>query len=124
VTRFERALTDLVGGYDGGAVLWLVSAMRLEVAVQRARDVDRFRAYPEGVLNRLLVDVDDALGTGEVAVDLQRLLIDGGDEQTDERRRQDVGELLLARARELADARLHATPDEWEAFSPRRRGRR
>jgi hypothetical protein len=123
VTRFERALTDLVGGYDGGAVLWLVSAMRLEVAVNRARDVDRFRLHPEGALNRLLVDVDDALTTGTVAVDLQRLLNDHGDEQTEAGRRRDVAELLHARARELADARLHATPDEWEAFSPRRRRR-
>jgi hypothetical protein len=123
VTRFERALTDLVGGYDGGAVLWLVSAMRLEVAVTRARDVDRFRSYPEGALNRLLVDVDDALGTGGIAVDLQRLLNDAGDEQTEHQRRENVAELLLGRARELADARLHATPDEWEAFSPRRRRR-
>jgi hypothetical protein len=123
VTRFERALTDLVGGYDGGAVLWLVSAMRLEVAVNRARDVDRFRLHPEGALNRLLVDVDDALTTGTVAVDLQRLLNDHGDQQTEAGRHRDVAELLHVRARELADARLHATPDEWDAFSPRRRRR-
>lgn len=123
-SRYERALTDLVGGYEGGAVLWLVSLMRLEVAIERARETDRFRAHPEGALNRLLVDVDDALRTGEVGVDLQRLLRDEGDELPDATRREHVSDVLLARARELADARLHATPDEWEAFSPRRRGRR
>lgn len=122
-TRFERALTDLVGGYEGGAVLWLVSLMRLEIAIERAREIDRFRAHPEGVLNRLLVDVDDALRTGEVGVDLQRLLRDEGDELPDGARREHVADVLLARARELADARAYATPDEWAAFSPRRRGR-
>lgn len=123
MSRFERALVDLVGGYEGGAVLWLVSMMRLEVAIAKAREIDRFRAHPEGVLNRLLVDVDDALRTGEVGVDLQRLLADEGDEQPDAARREHVADVLLARARELADARSYATGDEWESFSPRRRHR-
>lgn len=123
-SRFERALTDLVGGYDGGAILWLVAMMRLEVAVDRAREIDRFRAHPEGVLNRLLVDVDDALRTGEVGVDLQRLLRDEGDQAGEGARRDHIADVLLERARELADARTYATPDEWAALSPRRRGRR
>jgi hypothetical protein len=122
-SRFERALTDLVGGYEGGTILWLVAMMRLEVAIADAREIDRFRSHPEGALNRLLVAVDDALRTGEVGVDLQRLLADRGDAQPEGERRQEIAELLLGRARELADARGHATADEWAAFSPRRRPR-
>jgi hypothetical protein len=122
-SRFERALTDLVGGYEGGAILWLVAMMRLEVAIAEAREIDRFRSHPEGVLNRLLVAVDDALRTGEVGVDLQRLLADQGDAHPEGERRQEIADLLLGRARELADARSHATADEWEGYSPRRRPR-
>lgn len=122
-TRFERALADLVGGYEGGAVLWLVGAMRLELAVNDSRDVERFRSYPAGALNRLLTGVDDALRTAELAVDLEEMLAADGDAVTEQKRRDDIGAVLLGRARELADARLHMTPDEWAAFSPRRRRR-
>jgi hypothetical protein len=122
-TRFERALADLVGGYDGGFVLWLVAMMRLDLVAQDSRDVDRFRSYPEGALNRLLVGVDDALHTCELAVDLERMIQDNGDGASLDDRKRDVADVLLARARELADARLMMTPDEWAAFSPRNRRR-
>jgi hypothetical protein len=122
-SRFERALADLVGGYEGGWALWLVGTMRLELAVADARDLDRFRAYPDGAWNRLLVNVDDALRTVELAVDLERMLQSEGDAAGEDVRRRDVADLLLVRARELSDARLNMTPDEWRAFSPRRHRR-
>jgi hypothetical protein len=122
-TRFERALADLVGGYDGGYVLWLVALMRLDLAIADSRDRDLFRSYPEGAWNRLLTGIDDALRTCELGVDLERMIQTDGDAAGDDTRRADVAELLLGRARELADARLAMTSDEWRDFSPRRRPR-
>lgn len=122
-SRFERALTDLVGGFDGGYVLWAVMAMRLEQVAGDARDRDGFRAYPAGAWNRLLGGIDDALRTGELAVDLEQALAEHGDARTVDAHRGEVAELLLARARDLADARLNTVGAEWEAFSPRRRRR-
>lgn len=122
-SRFERALADLVGGYEGGWALWMVGLMRLELAVGDARDIDRFRSHPEGAWNRLLVNVDDALRTGELAVDLELMLQADGDVKPEDERSRSVADLLLVRARELADARLNMAPDEWERFSPRSRSR-
>ena len=118
-TRFERALADLVGGYEGGWALWLVGLMRVELALNDARDVERFRAHPEGAWNRLLTGIDDGLRTGELAVDLELMLQADGDTASIDDRRRDVADILLVRARELSDARLNLTPDEWRAFSPR-----
>jgi hypothetical protein len=111
-SRLERALAELVGGYEGGWALFLVGLMRLDLAAADLRRLeDAFRSHPEGVWNRLLVNVNEALRTCELAVELEHALAERADSADDERRRQDVAELLLGRARALADE-VRLPPEE------------
>jgi len=120
-SRLERALADLVGGHEGGWALFLIGLMRLDVAAADLRQLeDGFRSYPGGVWNRLLVQVNDALRTCELGVDLENVLQEQGDTVGEEQRRQDVAELLLGRARALADERSRTAPDDLSGLVWRR----
>jgi hypothetical protein len=120
-SRLERALAELVGGYEGGWAMFMIGLMKLDLAAADLRQLEHgFRSHPEGAWNRLLSLVDEALRTCELAVDLENALADRQDEPDDEQRRQDVAELLLGRARALADERLHAPPEELSGLRWRR----
>jgi len=96
----------LVGGVDGGLSLWHVAMGKLERAAAESRELEqRFRSYPPAALNQLLVDVDDALRTAALAVELQ-LALDGEDDNAGpDARRESIAALLLERARGLVDDR-------------------
>lgn len=99
--RVERALADLVGGADGGLTLWEIACGKLERVARAAREDDyRFRSHPSGRLERLRVDLDDALMVAELAAELQALL--DADPLTADERAGDVASLLLGRARTVA----------------------
>ena len=101
--RIDRALADLVGGWDGGATLWELACARLaRVAHEFAEEPMRFKSYPAGMLHRLQVACEDALQTVEVAVELQEAL---DEELPSEERALQLVDLLFARARRLADER-------------------
>jgi hypothetical protein len=101
----ERALADLVGGYEGGWSFWRAALAQLDLAVERSRDGrDPFTSYPQGAFRRLLIDVDDALRMAATAVEVQAIL-NGEPDDKDAERRRDVAELLAARARRLAAER-------------------
>lgn len=101
--RLDRALADLVGGWDGGATLWELACARLaRLAREYAEEPMRFKMHPAGMLHRLEVACADALHTVEVAVELQDAL-DG--ELPSEDRAEQLVDLLFARARRLAAER-------------------
>jgi hypothetical protein len=100
---FDRALADLVGGWDGGATLWELACARLaRLAREYADEPMRFKSHPAGMLRRLEVACEDALRTVEVAVDLHLAL---DDELPSEERAAQLVDLLVERARRLAAER-------------------
>lgn len=104
--RLGRAVADVFGGYDGGLVFWSAALVALERAIADARaGEERFRSYPAGEFRRLLGRVDDALRMAAAAVDVQAIIDEGELDGRERDRDRDVAELLLARARELADER-------------------
>lgn len=101
----ERRIATLVAGPEVGRWLWTAALAGLEQAVANARSGrSSFAGYPRGELNRLLVDVDDALAMAALAVDLHDV-VQGLEDEPDARAREEVAELLLKRAREACDAR-------------------
>lgn len=101
--RMDRALADLVGGWDGGATLWELACARLaRVAREYADEPARFNTHPAGMLQRLEVACADAVQTVMVAVELHEAL--DHDLPAEERAAQLV-DLLFARARRLATER-------------------
>jgi hypothetical protein len=101
----ERALADVLGGFDGGWSFWRAALAELGEAIARSSDGrERFTSYPQGEFRRLLRDVDDALRMAATAVELQALLNGEPDDKGAERRR-DIAELLHARARAIAAER-------------------
>lgn len=98
--RLDRALADLVGGWDGGATLWELACARLaRLAHEFADEPMRFKSHPEGMLRRLSVACEDAVRTVEVAVDLHQALDEG---VPSEERAEQLVDLLYARASRLA----------------------
>lgn len=98
--RVDRALADLVGGWDGGATLWELACARLaRLAREYAEEPMRFKSHPEGMLHRLEVACADAIRTVEVAVELHLAL---DDELPSEERAVQLVDLLFERARRLA----------------------
>jgi hypothetical protein len=98
--RVDRALADLVGGWDGGATLWELSCARLaRLASEYSDEPMRFKAHPAGMLHRLTVACEDALRTAELAVELHQAL---EEELPSEDRAGQLGDVLLERARRLA----------------------
>lgn len=100
-------LADLLGGYDGGWAFWTAALSALEVAVARSRQGDgRFAHHPRGEFNRLLRDVDDALGLAVMAVATQDLLNGESDRARLEGHRQDLAAALLERAEQVRELRV------------------
>lgn len=98
--RLDRALADLVGGWDGGATLWELACARLvRVVHEFAEEPLRFKTHPAGMLHRLEVACGDALRTVEVAVALQGAL---DEELPSGERAEQLVDLLFERARRLA----------------------
>lgn len=106
MSALERALADLVGGVDGGFSLWSIACGKLEQVAAGARDEYRFRSYPSGALNRLLVDLEDVLRVATLAVELQTTLDGETDPTSPEQRQADIAGLLLDRAREMVRERI------------------
>src|SRR5579862_3695506 len=101
----ERRLAALVAGPEAGWWLWNAALQGLELAIEGARSGrSAFAGWPRGELNRLLVDVEDALAMAALAVDL-REVVGGLEDEPDARSRHEVAELLLDRAREACRAR-------------------
>ena len=101
--RLDRALADLVGGWDGGATLWELACARLaRVAREYSDEPMRFATHPRGMLHRLEVACDDALRTVEAAVELHEAL---DHELPPEERAAQLVDLLFERARRLAAER-------------------
>jgi len=103
--RVERALVDLVGGPEGGVTLWEIACGKLERIAREAREDGeyRFRSYPPGRLERLKVDVADAMNVAEIAAEVQAVI--DADPLEPGERAADVAGLLLRRARELGASR-------------------
>lgn len=102
--RVDRALADLVGGFEGGVTLFELACAKLARAAREAGgDEPRFRSHPAGALRRLRIDVEDALRVAALAVELHET-IDG--ELPSEDRAAELADVLLDRARELARSRL------------------
>lgn len=98
----DRALADVLGGYDGGRAFWLASLAALEQAVVRSRDrADAFSSYPPGELRRFLHDVDDALGLAVIAVGIQEILNDEPGKESPAERRGEIDELLRRRVHQV-----------------------
>lgn len=112
--RLERQLADLFGGYDGGSTLWELACRKLARSAAAAADDEyRFRSHPAGALNKLLVDVREALQVAELAVELQAVLSADADAVgDDDRRRGEIADMLLDRAREVSDAKM-TTPETY-----------
>lgn len=103
----SRELADLLGGYDGGWAFWTASLSALELAIARSRQGDgRFSHHPRGEFERLLRDVDDALGLAILAVAAQDMLNGEPDAGRLERHRADLAATLLERARQARDLRV------------------
>lgn len=101
--RVDRALADLVGGWEGGETLWELACARLaRLAREYAEEPMRFKSHPAGMLHRLEVACTDALHTVEVAVELQEAL---DEELPSEQRAEQLVDLLYARASRLAAER-------------------
>jgi len=102
----ERQIATLVAGTQSGWYLWNAALRALELSIDRSRreGVDAFASWPRGELNRLLLDIDEALNMATLAVDL-RELITGIEDRPDSRVRHDVAELLLKRARDVMSAK-------------------
>ena len=101
--RLERAVADLVGGWEGGATLWELACARLaRQAAAYADEPMRFASHPAGMLHRLEVACRDALATVEVAVELHEAL---DHELPAEDQAAQLAGLLLARAGHVAAAR-------------------
>lgn len=104
----DRAIADLVGGWDGGATLWELACARLaRLAREYADEPMRFKSHPAGMLRRLEVACEDAIRTVEVAVDLHLAL---DDELPSEERAAQLVDLLFERARRLAAERQGEVP--------------
>lgn len=102
--RAERALVDLVGGADGGLTLWEIACGKLERVARQAReDAHRFRSYPAGRVERLRVDLADAMLVAALAAELQEVI--DSDPLTIDERAGDLADLLLRRARSLGQER-------------------
>jgi hypothetical protein len=101
----DRALADVLGGYDGGRAFWLAALAALEEACRRSRDrAEAFSSYPPGEFNRLLREVDDALGLAAIAVGVQEVLNDDGANGTPAGRRAEIDELLRRRVRQIRNS--------------------
>lgn len=101
--RVDRALADLVGGWEGGTTLWELACARLaRQAREYADEPMRFNSHPEGMLKRLTIACEDALRTVELAVDLHQAL---DHERPAEERAVELVDLLLERANRLAVSR-------------------
>jgi hypothetical protein len=102
----DRALADVLGGYDGGRAFWLAALAALEQACVRSRDrTEAFSSYPPSELRRFLADVDDALGLAVIAVGVQEIL-NGDDDprETAASRRAEIDALLLRRVRQARNS--------------------
>lgn len=104
-TGVDRALADLVGGWDGGYTLFAVAAGKLaRQAAEWAEEGEmRFRSHPAGAVHRLRVACEDALRTAELAAEIHEAL---DPEAPSEERAADLAALLLDRARRLALERV------------------
>lgn len=95
----DRALADLLGGSSGGWAFYRAALAAVELALERARDREApFCSFPHGEFNRLLRDLEDALGLAATAVQVQNLVNAEPDERDGDRRAAIV-DVLLERAR-------------------------
>lgn len=101
--RVDRALADLVGGWEGGATLFELACARLaRLAGEFAEEPMRFNSHPRGMLHRLEVACADALQTVEVACELHEAM---DHELPAEERAAEIVDILLDRARRVATER-------------------
>jgi len=104
VGNVDRALSDLVGGWEGGETLFELACARLaRLAAEYAQEPARFNSHPRGMLHRLEVACRDALQTVETACELHEAL---DHELPAEERAAQIVDLLLARARRVATERV------------------
>lgn len=100
----DRALADLVGGWEGGSTLFELACVRLaRQAAGYGEEEGRFRTHPRGALHRLQVACRDALNTAELAVELHEAL---DHELPAEEQAAELAALLLERAHDLAARRV------------------
>lgn len=117
--RVDRALADLVGGWEGGETLFELACARLaRLAGEFSQEPARFNLHPRGMLHRLEVACRDALQTVEVACELHEAM---DHELPAEDRAAQLVDLLLERARRLATERQEAPEPEPEPVRERPR---
>jgi hypothetical protein len=106
VSRLERALAELVAGYDGGWSMWEAALSGLELVIRESREYGepRFASHPAGELRKLLLGVEDSLRRARLAVELRETLMADGDVAED-RRAGAIEALLLDKARTMVDER-------------------